>query len=68
VRECLGEAVRMIGAWDDFEVLAHIDFPVRTWPGRAARYQTIDFEAEYHAVLGHWRPAAGCEITGKPIL
>ena len=31
----------MIGARDDFEVLAHIDFPVRTWPGRAAGYRTI---------------------------
>jgi histidinol-phosphatase (PHP family) len=51
VREYLGEAVRMIGAWDDFEVLAHIDFPVRTWPGRGAGYRTGDFEAEYRAVL-----------------
>jgi histidinol-phosphatase (PHP family) len=51
VREYLDEAVRMIGAWDDFGVLAHIDFPVRTWPGRAAGYRTADFEAEYRAVL-----------------
>lgn len=51
VREYLGEAAAMIGAWDDFDVLAHIDFPVRTWPGRAAGYRTSDFEAEYRAVL-----------------
>ena len=51
VREYLGEAARMIGAWDDFTVLAHIDFPVRTWPRRAAGYRTSDFEEEYREVL-----------------
>lgn len=51
VREYLAEAVRMIDAWDGFEVLAHVDYPVRTWRGRQRVYRCGDFEDEYRTVL-----------------
>ncbi|MEP7022715.1 MAG: PHP domain-containing protein [Actinomycetota bacterium] len=51
MRDYLREAARMIGAWDGFEVLAHIDYPVRTWPGRGRAFSPQDFEDEYRVVL-----------------
>jgi histidinol-phosphatase (PHP family) len=51
VREYLGEVARMIDAWDNFDVLAHIDYAVRSWPGRQRQYHPRDFEDEYRAVL-----------------
>jgi histidinol-phosphatase (PHP family) len=51
VRSYLTEVGRMMDAWDDFEVLAHIDYPVRSWPHQCRRYQPGDFEEEFRAVL-----------------
>jgi len=51
VRSYLAEVAGMIGTWDDFAVLAHIDYPVRAWPGQRRKYQPADFEDEYRAVL-----------------
>jgi histidinol-phosphatase (PHP family) len=53
VRGYLAGAVQMIDAWDDFEVLAHIDYPVRTWRGQQPAYRAADFEEEYRQVLRH---------------
>lgn len=51
VREYLAETLRMIEQFDDFEVLAHIDYPVRSWPADAAPYEPHAFEDEYRGVL-----------------
>jgi histidinol-phosphatase (PHP family) len=51
VRKYLAEVGRMIDAWDDFEVLAHIDYPARYWPHQCREYQPGDFEDEFRAVL-----------------
>ena len=51
VREYLAETARLIEAWGDFDVLAHIDFAARSWPGGQRVYRTADFEDDYRAVL-----------------
>jgi histidinol-phosphatase (PHP family) len=51
VRSYLGETLRMIETCDLFEVLAHIDYPVRGWPAAVGRYDSASFEEEYRAVL-----------------
>jgi histidinol-phosphatase (PHP family) len=47
----LSEALRMIDSPAPFEVLAHIDYPVRHWPAHAGRFDAVVFEDEYRAVL-----------------
>ncbi|WP_218108904.1 PHP domain-containing protein [Streptomyces agglomeratus] len=51
VREYLAETIRMIEQFDAFEVLAHIDYPVRHWPTDAAPYELHVFEGDYRNVL-----------------
>jgi histidinol-phosphatase (PHP family) len=51
VRLYLAETVRLIEEFDAFEILAHIDYPVRYWPADAKRYDPVDFEEEYRDVL-----------------
>ncbi|MCC9307621.1 hypothetical protein LN042_10990 [Kitasatospora sp. RB6PN24] len=51
VRDYLHETVRLIEQFDRFEVLAHIDYPVRHWPLDAKPYDPRDFEDEYRQVL-----------------
>jgi histidinol-phosphatase (PHP family) len=51
VRGYLAEVTRMVTASDAFAVLAHIDYPVRYWPGEAGRHDPRTFEAEYREVL-----------------
>jgi histidinol-phosphatase (PHP family) len=51
VREYLAETTRLIEQFDDFEVLAHIDYPVRYWPADAAPYEPRAFEDDYRTVL-----------------
>jgi histidinol-phosphatase (PHP family) len=43
--------VRLIDGSDIFEVLAHLDFPRRSWPASAGPYEEKAFEAQYRAVL-----------------
>jgi histidinol-phosphatase (PHP family) len=50
VRDYLAEATRMVETSDDFEVLAHIDFPLRYLRPRTA-YDPADFEDEHRRVL-----------------
>jgi histidinol-phosphatase (PHP family) len=50
-REYLAEVLRMIQACDAFQVLAHIDYFVRSWPADAGPYRPEMFEEEAHAVL-----------------
>jgi histidinol-phosphatase (PHP family) len=58
VRTYLAEATRLIEQFPDFEILAHIDYPVRSWPTTAKPYDPHDFEEEYRHVL-HTLAAAG---------
>jgi histidinol-phosphatase (PHP family) len=51
MRRYLAEVVRLIDGSDIFEVLAHLDFPRRSWPASAGPYEEKAFEAQYRAVL-----------------
>jgi histidinol-phosphatase (PHP family) len=51
VRAYLAEALRMVESPEPFQVLAHIDYPVRRWPAAAKPCDPADFEEEYRAVL-----------------
>ena len=51
VRAYLAEAARLIEQFPQFEILAHIDYPVRSWPADAEPYDAHDFEEEYRHVL-----------------
>ncbi len=61
MRRYLAEVVTMIETSDVFEVLAHVDFPRRYWPGGRRAYQEKDYEEEYRAVF---RALAG---TGRAL-
>ena len=51
VREYLAETKRMIDQFDAFEVLAHIDYPVRYWPADVGAHDPTAFEDDYRSVL-----------------
>ncbi|MGY1770091.1 PHP domain-containing protein [Blastococcus sp. SYSU D00813] len=51
MRRYLAEVVDMIDSSDVFQVLAHVDFPRRYWPGGTHRYVEKDYEEEYRAVF-----------------
>jgi histidinol-phosphatase (PHP family) len=51
VREYLAEVTTMIETSEHFDVLAHINYAARYWPGRQGAYHSTDFEAEYRAAL-----------------
>src|SRR6476659_3805039 len=51
VRDYLSETVRLVEQFGDFEVLAHIDYPVRYWPTDVTPYDPHRFEEEYRHVL-----------------
>jgi histidinol-phosphatase (PHP family) len=50
-REYLAEVLRMIETCDAFQVLAHVDYFVRSWPPDAEPYRPELFEEEFRAVL-----------------
>ncbi|MPQ99968.1 histidinol phosphate phosphatase [Modestobacter sp. I12A-02628] len=51
MRRYLAELVHMVESSDVFQVLAHVDYPRRSWPSGAGRYTESDFEEEYRAVF-----------------
>ena len=51
VKAYLAEALRMAGSAAPFEVLAHIDYPLRHWPEEAGPFDPVLFEDDYRAVL-----------------
>jgi histidinol-phosphatase (PHP family) len=51
VRDYLLEAAAMVDGFAGFEVLAHIDFPVRYWPAGAAPYDPRGHEEEHRHLL-----------------
>jgi histidinol-phosphatase (PHP family) len=52
IRTYLLDLADMVAADDTFEVLAHIDYPVRSWPAPTeGRFPPEDFEAEFRHAL-----------------
>lgn len=51
VRDYLVEAAAMVEGFAGFEVLAHIDFPVRYWPADVPPYDPRQHEDEHRRVL-----------------
>src|SRR3984885_15349736 len=51
LRDYLAETAALITGFDAFDVLAHIDYPVRYWPQDAKPHDPDDFEDEYRYVL-----------------
>ncbi|MEV0617447.1 PHP domain-containing protein [Nonomuraea sp. NPDC050404] len=52
VREYLAEIVTLVAQSEVFAVLAHIDYPVRSWPERTAGpFEPRAFEEEFRAAL-----------------
>ncbi|MFN8157149.1 MAG: PHP domain-containing protein [Candidatus Nanopelagicales bacterium] len=51
IRGYLIETARLIEGFDGFEVLAHIDYPVRYWPSSAPAYDPVELEEEHRHVL-----------------
>jgi histidinol-phosphatase (PHP family) len=51
VRTYLAEVLRMIEGSGLFQVLAHLDYPIRRWPADVASLPPSAFEEEYRAVL-----------------
>jgi histidinol-phosphatase (PHP family) len=52
VREYLTEIPNLIRGWDEFSVLAHVDYPVRSWPAATAGpFDPRAFEDEFRYAL-----------------
>lgn len=51
MRAYLDEALRLAGSTAPFGVLAHLDYPLRHWPGGSGRFEACGYEDEYRAVL-----------------
>jgi histidinol-phosphatase (PHP family) len=51
VRDYLTEAAALVEGFEGFEVLAHIDFPLRYWPVDAPPYHPSTHEEEHRRVL-----------------
>jgi histidinol-phosphatase (PHP family) len=53
VRSYLAEVARLVEQSDAFSVLAHIDYPVRSWPSRRfGPFDAVTFEEEFRHCLG----------------
>jgi len=74
VRSYLGEVAVLVSSSQPFEVLAHIDYPVRSWPDSAAPFEPHDFEEEFRHALrltadsGRALEINTCVPLGAPIL
>lgn len=51
VREYLLELPRLVDGFSDFAVLAHVDYPVRSWPQDAGPFVVTIFEDEFRHAL-----------------
>ncbi len=51
VRGYLDEVVRLVEGFDGFEVLAHIDYPIRYWPGGASCFDPEPLAEPFRAAL-----------------
>jgi histidinol-phosphatase (PHP family) len=69
VREYLAEIPRLIEGSDAFSVLAHIDYPLRSWPAGAGPFDISGFQGEFrHALRALARSGRALEInTSGPL-
>jgi len=69
VREYLAEIARLIEGSDSFSVLAHIDYPLRSWPATAGPFDISEFRDEFrHALRVLARSGRALEInTSGPL-
>jgi histidinol-phosphatase (PHP family) len=51
VRVYLAETAALVSQFDAYEVLAHIDYPARSWPDGAGPFDPLDFQDEFRHVL-----------------
>jgi histidinol-phosphatase (PHP family) len=51
LRDYLAEVAQLACSSIAFEVLAHIDYPVRSWPGTGDRFEPQHFEEEFRHAL-----------------
>jgi histidinol-phosphatase (PHP family) len=51
MRAYLRELATLVETTDTFQVLAHIDYPIRYWPAAAGRFDPQSFEEEFRGVL-----------------
>jgi histidinol-phosphatase (PHP family) len=51
VRRYLAEVARLVSESDVFSVLAHVDYPVRSWPAQVGPFDPDAFADEYRHVL-----------------
>jgi len=62
----LFEVARLAASSMPFEVLAHIDYPVRSWPVDAARFRPEDFEDEFrHALRATAESGRALEVSTR---
>ncbi|GAB3684950.1 PHP domain-containing protein [Angustibacter aerolatus] len=51
VREYLAEIPRVVDGCDEFEVLGHVDYPLRSWPTELGPFEPRRFEDEFRQAL-----------------
>jgi histidinol-phosphatase (PHP family) len=51
MRVYLAEAAALVSEFNAYDVLAHIDYPVRSWPADVKPFDPFDFQDEYRHVL-----------------
>jgi histidinol-phosphatase (PHP family) len=51
VRDYLAEVVRLVQGSDAFSVLAHVDYPARSWPAEDGPFDPSAFEEDFRAAL-----------------
>ncbi len=51
IRQYLAEVVSLVTESDAFSVLAHIDYPVRSWPAQAGPFDPSAFEEDFRHAL-----------------
>jgi histidinol-phosphatase (PHP family) len=51
MRAYLAEAAALVSQFGAYDVLAHVDYPVRNWPAGGRPFDPFDFREEYRGVL-----------------
>lgn len=69
VRDYLAEVATLVATSEAFSVLAHIDYPVRSWPARSGPFDASAFEEEFrHALRATARSGRALEINTRRAL
>lgn len=66
LRDYLAEVAELVTVSDSFAVLAHIDYPVRSWPEDVAAFEPTHFEEEFrHALSATAAAGLALEVSTK---